>query len=101
MNRLTNVSPVFAGMVGKPNAEQLTKVLDVLDTHDSVILVSGKTISRSLMSLINSYGFLYEVRKDLSNIDSLYVFDDPDMDVLLSADAKQIPIYASQQMLVA
>lgn len=94
-------SSVFTGLVGTPNDVQLAKVLDVLDIHDCVTLVSGRTISRRLRNLIESYGFRHVVQKELSGVDSVWVFDDPDVSMLLAADQKAIPIYSSSALMAA
>ncbi len=94
-------SSVFTGLVGTPSDVQLAKVLEVLDIHDCVTFVSGRVINRRLRSLIESYGFRHVVHKELPDVDSVWVFDDPDINVLLAADRKSIPIYSSRSLLVA
>lgn len=94
-------SSVSTGLVGTPSDIQLAKVLDVLDIYDCVTLVSGRVISRKLRSLIESYGFRLVVRKELSGVDSVWVFDDPDVNDLLNADRNSIPIYSSSSLLAA
>lgn len=91
-------SSVHTGLVGTPNDVQLARVLDILDIHDCVTLVSGRTISRRLKSLIDSYGFNHVVKKGLPDVDSVWVFDNPDVDLLLAADRKAIPIYSSRSL---
>ncbi len=92
----------YAGFVGKPTGKQLYDLLELLTIEDNVILVSAKALPLQLEKLVIRAGLGISIKEDLINhIDSLYVFNNPNIDDLLAADKKNIPIYDSKILCAA
>lgn len=93
----------YAGFVGTPTGRQLYELLELLTNEENLIIVTRKQLPKPLTRLVLGAGSKINVVSSnlIDQIDSLFVFKDPDIADLLEADSRKIPIYDSNVLCAA